>query len=157
MAWPATSHRTRTFQEQQSRAPLPQTNMDSLPAGASPQTPGGFWEAGKLFGIETCRMNSWRRRRSDPRGGAPTLATPHPLLPPIHPCPRPRGWDRRYLIPYDLKLFPAFHQAWKPLMCLARHSPFYRILAPGSSCYFIIFFNSQKTGKFTKKFFNCLQ
>lgn len=34
---------------------------------------------------------------------------------------------------------------------------FMEFLHRGALFYFIIFFNSQKTGKFTKKFFNCLK
>lgn len=38
-----------------------------------------------------------------------------------------------------LKAVQAFHQEWKALMHLARHSLFYGILTLGSSFYFTIF------------------
>jgi hypothetical protein len=62
--------------------------------------------------------------------------------------------DLGCLIPYDLKLLPAFHLAWESLMSLARRSVLMEFLRWGT-LYFIIVFNSQKTGKFTKEFFNC--
>lgn len=153
VARPATSRRTRTFQESQSEAPLPpkEHELPSRPAGTWPPTSAGFSEAGRFSGCETGGIDSWRREGSAPTHPHPRLPLPSP--PPPRGGPGPEIFDslRLQAVPSSSRGMETINAARTPPLSMLWDA------CAGSSRYCTLFSRNQKVGTFTQRFFTGLR